>query len=229
MKTNIPTSAESVSPLWSSRLDRHFAACSAVALGAAAWFGSPGEARADIVYSGLANLPVFPTSVNGGLYIDLEKPANFGQGTPSAGWDMNPYAGGWSIYMGRPSTGVILAFPDTAANLPLGMLVDSTQSFSGTTTYNTGFYGDSGIPSGQTGYLGFRFDPDDVPGVQTWYGWFRMSAAANGTSDGSVLDWAYDNTGAGLKVGVVPEPSAISLLALGTAGMMALRRRRNPA
>jgi hypothetical protein len=218
---------QTLSPQWSTRLDCHFAACSAAALGAAAWFSSQSQARAEVVYSGLVNLPIFPSAVNGGVYFDLENPANFAQGTRPAGWDMNPYQAGWSIYMGRPSTGVVLATPDTAADLPLGTLIDGTQSFSGITPYNTGFYGDSGIPTGATGYLGFRFDPESVAGVQTWYGWLRMTAGNNTTGvNGNVLDWAYDNTGAGIMVGQVPEPSALSLLAMGAAGMLALRRRR---
>jgi hypothetical protein len=87
------------------------------------------------------------------------------------------------------------------------------------------------IPSGQTGYIGFRFDPNGVAGVQTWYGWMHISAGSDSSpfANGTVIDWAYDNTGTGIQVGSVPEPSSIALLAMGAVGLLALRRSRAKA
>ena len=232
-----PVSTNRLGSKLSQRLDKHFAACCAAAAGAA-YLASPSTATADIVYSQIQNSPIFPGAVNGGVYIDFENPAATKQGTsprtdPNVlvpGWEINPYFSGISTYLGRPSTGVVLS-SGKAANLADGTLISSASSFSGTMPAGTGFYGGVNIPTGQTGYIGFRFDPNGVAGVQTWYGWMRISVGSNvsPTSNGNVIDWAYDNTGAGIQAGVVPEPSSIALLAMGAAGLLALRRCRAKA
>ena len=41
----------------------------------------------------------------------------------------------------------------------------------------------------------------------------------------TILDWAYENTGAGIPAGV-PEPNSLMLLAAGSVGLLARRRRK---
>ena len=217
--TSAPTSTVT------AKLDKHLVACSAAAVGAVSFFGSSAPAQADIIYSGLQNAPIFPAAVNGGVYINVETPFGFAQGTRPAGWDLNPYKSGQSLYV-NSNTRVQLA-SSLVANLALGAPIDASQTFSG-----TGFYGGVATPIGSTGFIGFSFDPDSVPGAQTWYGWFRLTVAAE-PGTGYVVDWAYDNTGAGLNAGdgitAVPEPSTISLaaLAMGAVGVRALRQRKS--
>ena len=82
-----------------------------------------------------------------------------------------------------------------------------------------------GHSGGQTGFIGFAFDPDNIAGAQTFFGWARMSVGDNATTSGVVVDWAYDDTGAGIAAGTAPEPTSLGLLALGAAGLLAFRRR----
>ncbi|MES2392421.1 MAG: PEP-CTERM sorting domain-containing protein [Acidobacteriota bacterium] len=92
--------------------------------------------------------------------------------------------------------------------------------------------------SGGSGYLGFYYT--DTDGIHT--GWMNVSTSAsnNGSSGGgnasfTVNDYALDSmAGEGILAGqtdnspvsVTPEPSTLSLLALGASGLAVVRRRR---
>jgi hypothetical protein len=72
--------------------------------------------------------------------------------------------------------------------------------------------------------------PDFGP---TYYGWIRVKIdRVNSTY--LVKDWAYDDSGAAILAGntgqgFVPEPGTLGLLAAGSAGVLAMRRRRKAA
>ncbi len=198
-----------------SRLDSHFRLAAAAATGAAA-VSTSSSASAAVIYSGLQNVPVLST--NGGVYFDFEAPFTSAQGTRPDGWDVNPYAIGGRIYMNN-NTAVVLAGAD-AADLAFGTPITAASLFSG-----NGFFGGVAIPAGTTGLLGFRFTSNNAGGpAGTLYGWARMSVGTTG--DGNVVDWAYENTGASITAGAVPEPGSLGLLAAGAAGLAQWRRRR---
>ncbi|MFZ0338003.1 MAG: PEP-CTERM sorting domain-containing protein [Terracidiphilus sp.] len=79
-------------------------------------------------------------------------------------------------------------------------------------------------------YIGLEFT---VSG-QTYYGWAQIGSEAEyGGAYAELYDFAYDTTpGQSIDAGetmlptVVPEPSTLSLLALGAVGLLALQRRR---
>jgi hypothetical protein len=76
-------------------------------------------------------------------------------------------------------------------------------------------------------FVGLKFNV----GADTHYGWFRVGAEMSGPS-ARVYDWAYESTPdtaitAGAGAPEVPEPSTFALLALGAAGITALKRRRS--
>lgn len=98
------------------------------------------------------------------------------------------------------------------------------------------------FPIGGTGIVGIRLATGN-------YGWIRLRIEDLGvnqpfnTLNGGVglglgenfadkvtaIDWAYDNSGAAIHAGDVPEPSALALLAAGAAGIGVFRRRKAEA
>jgi PEP-CTERM motif len=224
---NVPSSGrpQPLAGLLQRRLDRYVLACSATAAGAAGLTATQ-QADGAIVYSGVKNLPVLVSG--GGLYFDVEPPFTSAEEPRPAGWEINPYVGGSKLYVvedndpdhaaGGIGTMVVIV-GGNAANLPVGTQINVTSAFSA-----TGFYGGVEIPNGQTGYIGFKFDPDSVAGQQSFYGWFLMSV--DSSNGGTVTSWAYENTGAGIAAGAIPEPGSLAMLAMGAVGLSRWRRRR---
>lgn len=80
-------------------------------------------------------------------------------------------------------------------------------------------------------YAAFRFK-DSTQGNAVRYGWVEMSMDLGGFSgpDVTIHAWGYDDTGATIAMGAVPEPTAAAAatgaaLVLGAAGVRAWRRR----
>jgi hypothetical protein len=87
-------------------------------------------------------------------------------------------------------------------------------------------------------FAGFSFNPSSTGG-KTDYGWVRLQfvVGQDGALDSiTAIDWAYQDDGSAILAGDTgvsgaPEPStaALTFLALGAAGVEALRRRRRAA
>ncbi|ADE53165.1 hypothetical protein [Coraliomargarita akajimensis] len=111
-------------------------------------------------------------------------------------------------------------------NQSTGYVVSASRAFDGSITflYSGAFRDLSGWTSGVSGYFGFRFDSGG-----TKYGWAQATVTAN--SGVTITEWAYEDSGASIEVGVVPEPAGaatgLGLLALGAAGVRRWRGHRS--
>ena len=213
-----------------AQLSRHFLACSAF-VGTATLL-SPAPANAEIVYSGLQNIDVPTTNIFGGIYLDLSKPGfSFipttsgsgpaeGLNTVLPGWDVNFYKGTTSLRWWYNS-GVTAVYNAAHHVAPLGagVMVDASSSLGTYQTMTPEF-------AGTTAFMGIEFPDASNHEV---FGWIRITGGATTGIPGTIVDWAYDNTGAGILTGEVPEPSSLALgcLAAGAAGLAAWRRRKS--
>lgn len=197
------------------RLDSHFVAAAAVA--AVAAVGA--QANAGVVYSGVVNLAT-STSING-LYLNvvtgqINEPGNTGGGTVP-GWDLNIYGGTQTWYSFQPGGqwGYVGTGTSTLAQLLAGAVID------GSTINLTNSANGSAFPTDAPGALfGFRFTNEGTGQVN--YGWGRYYRPAGAA--GVLVDYAYEDSGAGIAAGAVPAPGALALIGLG--GLVAGRRRR---
>jgi hypothetical protein len=187
------------------------------------------SANSAVVYSGLQNIPI-PTTFDG-FYLNLDNATT--STSTILGWDINPFFGGVGL-ANSPSfqpARIGTDNSDPVIRIYSGDLVSNALNFS------SGF-GGSGDPlphlgaganqftSGQEGYLGFRWTSDSASGP--YYGWMRVTFT-NNTSGGFVHDWAYEDTGAPITVGLaIPEPSRIVLTTLALFTLCLRRRRAEP-
>lgn len=192
------------------------------------------DAQAGIVYSGAISLNV-PTT-GAGIYLNVVTGVSSASPTSAPGWDINPYgssslsffspaapAGG--VYVVNAPGGTSATAPD---NLAPGTLISGASGFGagiGETTGPTAFTLNS-----TANYLGFRFQNEATGAVD--YGWAQLSLSTTTSSQPrSIIGYAYENTGAAIGAGVVPEPTTtatlgLGVLTLGAAGVRQWRRRK---
>lgn len=197
-------------------------------------------AHAGVVYSGLLNLVVPNTSA--GLYVNMIDGTTFtGPGTfpvlggPGANYDFNLFGTTtWSVF--NPST----SGQSAPTPVPAGSKGYLSSSASGPVSaltvgapigpaqlYNSGSPSAAALVTGQPVIFGLRFrnernlaDPNDDT---VHYGWARV--ILTNAQPGTLVDYGYDDQpNTEIAAGAVPEPGALSLLAL--AGLAAARRRR---
>jgi hypothetical protein len=214
------------------RIDARLAAYATLAGVALA---APAVAKADIVWSGIQNINV--PSTTAGIYINLVTGifATTPGGAP--GWDLNPWGSAsnnfWANNSASTLDGVVNNFTDgTSAtlvdNLPLGTLVNAMWTYgrtngsetTGPTAFNLGT---------SNNYIGFRFLNENTGAMN--FGWAQFQLTGLGTQPRTLIQWAYDNTGAEIAVGAIPEPTTTALLGVMAAGALGLRawRKRKAA
>ncbi|MCW1914905.1 PEP-CTERM sorting domain-containing protein [Luteolibacter sp. GHJ8] len=188
---------------------------------AAGLFAASGSADAAIVYSGVVNLSI-PTNFDG-IYIDIDGMSS--STTETAGWDINPFFGGSVISTSVDFHPVADGVLNTSSILRLdeGVEINGALVFAGSPGGSSTHMGPgtSQFQEGVEGYIGFSFTTNDSDGP--YFGWLLIEVTANNPG-GVVTGWAFEDTGAPILTGAVPEPS--SLLLFGLAPLLLRRRRR---
>lgn len=220
-----------------TKLNRHFLACSAFVGTAVLMTAS--KADATVIYSGPLSLNVPTTNALGGIYLDLTKPGSSftpsttgagpaeGLNTVLPGWDVNFYrSGAGNLKWYYPKVGTVQLThavfngANRVAALGAGIMVDGSSSLG---TYQTM------VPefTGTTAFMGVDFlDASN----NKLFGWIRITGGSTLGFPATIVDWAYEDSGAGILTGAtaVPEPSSMALgcLAMGAAGLAAWRKRK---
>jgi hypothetical protein len=215
-----------------TKLNRHFLACSAFVGTAVLMTAS--KADATVIYSGPLSLNVPTTNGTGGIYLDLTKPdlsfiptksgggATEGLSTLLPGWDVNFYRSGTGNLRWYYNGGALAVFNGAShvAALGAGVMIDGSSSLGTMQTMVPEF-------TGTTAFMGLEFfDASN----NARFGWIRITGGPTLGLPATIVDWAYEDSGAGILTGAtaVPEPSSIALgcLAMGAAGLAAWRKRK---
>ncbi|MDB6133397.1 MAG: sorting protein [Verrucomicrobiales bacterium] len=200
----------------SRRLDTHFLTCSAIVAGVSTFTAT--KADAAVIYSGVVNAPIQPTSVNGGMYFDFELPGTITQGARFDTWDVNPYESGTKIYINSNTS--MVATGTSATNLLAGAVIGPDSIYNAVSDRVLTVT----PPESGSVYLGFKFTSNNPSGTAVMYGWAQLEIT-NG-APGNLVSFAYENNGEPIAAAAIPEPSSLGLLALGSLGLSQLRRRR---
>lgn len=195
---------------------------------------------ASVIHSGSQNLSVSWDDLEG-VYINLETGGivhSFPDDFDESPW-INITMGGHAIFNSElikpigTSAGENYdpeATSDHYFNLIAGILIDPSSAFldgAFGSQYHISFAEPGNEPDkflpGESGFFGFSFVPE--AGGDTHYGWLRLTPS-DGEEMGTLVDWAYNDTpGAGIVVGAIPEPSALTL-GFAAIGFFTLHRRR---
>lgn len=208
-------------PPLSSLLDARLVAYAAVAAAGTAIVPTPVQAA--VVSSGPLNLAV-PQNIDG-IYLNFVTGASGTTGSGTTGWDFNPYASSSGTLLAFNSPSVTgrggLTLSGAYAILAPGAFISSASTFlSGVQTSATVMANYRAGSNG--GYLGFAF-LNETTGI-TNYGYVHFSSTGTNGFPATILDYSYENTGAGISV--VPEPTSMALLGVVAAGALGLRQWR---
>ncbi len=169
------------------------------------------------------------------LFVDLDGGVTaIGSGSPTPGTDIT-FTWGGGIPQNTLLRGSVsdynfakpLAIAGYEAKLPAGALIDSSANFNVFADMTRD--GNGEWVAGGNGYFGFEIDVSNTP----LYGWIHLDHVATGIVGGNdtltLVDWAYDDSGAGITAGTVPEPAesaAVMAAAMLAGSAFMLRRRR---
>jgi len=111
--------------------------------------------------------------------------------------------------------------PTVGAGNAFGSAGGQVDFFSGTSFRNNAIYTSDN-------FFAFSFTSGAVNGGAPVYGWGQLDIPTGFTNEGTIVAWAYDDTGASIQLGAIPEPSNLALLAAGAVGGAAcFHRHRN--
>ncbi len=189
--------------------------CALLALGRA------GDAAAAVVHLDLSAAPLAIPNTLDGLYLNVVT-GQTSTASPPPGWDFNPYNRGDGLGFFAPSApsgqGTLASGP-TALALLGGETIGPSNIFQPDQALGTNFQ-ITGLS-----YVGFRF-LNESTGLNL-YGWAQIRTAG-GSGLGfpaALLGYAYEDRGASILAGQVPEPTGPALLSFAALAALAARGR----
>jgi len=207
------------------RLDRHFAAASALAAAASIGAGVR-PASGAIVYSGPVNINI--PSTTAGVYLNVLTGVNNADPTLVPGYDVDPWSStGLNMFAPTAAPGGIgghVGGATTYFNLVAGTVISGASTFSANGTATI----DGSTPlnlNSSDNLVGFRFYNENT--AQTHYGWMRVSLGATAAGQPrAIVEYAYEDApGVGISAGATASgptgacciPSNLSCGVLGSA------------
>jgi hypothetical protein len=186
-------------------------------------------AHGEIIHSGVRNI-----STSSALGVDDVKPVQLSE-LSNKGADfslMSEHSKGYDFHSlldeGRfdhfaPVVSTEPSENGALQNLPAGELIDANSAFVTDGPLVVRLTNTTAGPwaGGSDGYFGYRFD---TLGPTMLYGWGRITLSPDAQVM-TLVEWAYENTGAPIRAGQLPEPGTGFLVALSLA-IAALFRRR---
>jgi hypothetical protein len=188
--------------------------------------GAGTASQAAIVHTDISDLTV---SAGGNIYFSLTSQAADTTGAVVEQFRLFFFAN----LPGEPSivgvansgaaAGYLGALYSYSSVLTVGATVNNSRTFFSSSHLAYGSTGE--WDPGDRGYLGLRIDSGGIK-----YGWADVSYNANNSL--TLYSFAYENSGASIAAGVVPEPAttgAMAAILAGAVGAFEARRRRKAA
>jgi len=181
------------------------------------------SADATVIYSGIVNFSV-PNTFDG-LYINFVTGATGTSPSGVPGANFNPYNGGTGLqfFWNAASNGGLSLDTTTYATLAAGTPISSANTFLNTTSSAA----TAAWRAGSNLYLGVRLTNSQTSAVN--FGWVHLNTTGSTGFPVTIVDYAYEDSGAAINAGQVPEPTTFALLgvmAAGAVGVRAWRKRK---
>ncbi len=175
-----------------------------------------------IFYSGIVNINI--PSTTAAVYLNVVTGITGNSEGQVPGWDVNPWSStDLNMWATVAAGNAYVGSGNSYFNIPIGSIIGPSSSF--TTGNSTTLTISPSTPlnlNSNNNYVGFRF-LNESNGL-TNYGWMHLFIGATaGSQPRTIIEYAYEDSGAPIGFGLIPEPSSVALLSLAAAGALGVR------